>query len=241
MVSLNQHPGEMNAMRKYLVLITSAMLAASAPAAAAPENWDGLVEVNSPRMDVAFLAPGADFRPFGKVMLDKPEVAFRQNWLRDVNRSMRGTGRVTQADADRILASVASDTTDIFAEEFRRGGYEVVTAPGTDVLRVRTGVLDLVVNAPEAATTGRSRTFTANAGEATIVVEARESLGNGLMARALDRRETRRIAGQANRVTNTADFRALARDWARIAVRKLDDLKAISPVPDPLAPGQRLQ
>ncbi len=228
-------------MRKFLVLITSALLVASAPAVAAPQSWDGLVEVNSPRMDVAFLAPGADFRPFGKVMLDKPEVAFRQNWLRDVNRGTRGAARVTQADADRILAAVASDTTDIFAEEFRRGGYEVVTAPGPDVLRLRTGVVDLVVNAPDVSTAGRSRTFTANAGEATMVIEARESQGNGLMARALDRRETRRIAGQANRVTNTADFRALARDWARIAVRRLDDLKAISPVPDQLTPGQRLQ
>jgi hypothetical protein len=108
------------------------------------------------------------------------------------------------------------------------------------VLRLRSAVLDLVVNAPDVRTSGRSRTFTASAGEATLVLEARDAWGNSLLARAVDRRETRRIAGQANRVTNTADFRALARDWARISVRKLDDLKAVSPVPDPLTPGQRL-
>jgi hypothetical protein len=228
-------------MRSVLAVIVAAVLAGSTSAVAAPgENWDGLVEVDARRMDVAFLAPGADFRPFGKVMLDKPEAAFRQNWLRDVNRNTRGSARVTEADAARILEAVTSDTSDIFAEEFRRGGYEIVTTPGPDVLRVRTGVIDLVVNAPDVVTTGRSRTFTANAGEATLVLEARESVGNGLLARALDRRETRRIAGQANRVTNTADFRALARDWARIAVRQLDTLKSMSPVPDPLTPGQRL-
>jgi hypothetical protein len=228
-------------MRKSFALLAAAMLIGATATAAAPkDNWDGLVEVNARQMDAAFLAPGADFRPFGKVMLDKPEAAFRQNWLRDVNRGMRGTGRVTEADAARILEAVQTDTTDIFAEEFRRGGYEVVTTPGPDVLRVRTGILDLVVNAPDAATTGRSRTFTANAGEATLVLEARESVGAGLLARAIDRRETRRIAGQANRVTNTADFRQLARDWARISVRQLDTLKAMSPIPDPLEPGQRL-
>lgn len=228
-------------MRKSFALLAAAMLIGATATAAAPkDNWDGLVEVNARQMDAAFLAPGADFRPFGKVMLDKPEAAFRQNWLRDVNRGMRGTGRVTEADAARILEAVQTDTTDIFAEEFRRGGYEVVTTPGPDVLRVRTGILDLVVNAPDVSGSARSRTFTANAGEATLVLEARESLGAGLLARAVDRRETRRIAGQANRVTNTADFRQLARDWARISVRQLDTLKAISPVPDPLKPGQRL-
>jgi hypothetical protein len=228
-------------MHKGFALVAAALLVGATATAAAPkDNWDGLVEVNARRMDTAFLAPGADFRPFGKVMLDKPEAAFRQNWLRDVNRGMRGTGRVTEADAARILETVQTDTTDIFAEEFRRGGYEVVTTPGPDVLRVRTGILDLVVNAPDVSGSARSRTFTANAGEATLVLEARESLGAGLLARAIDRRETRRIAGQANRVTNTADFRQLARDWARISVRQLDTLKAMSPIPDPLKPGQRL-
>jgi hypothetical protein len=227
-------------MRTALVALAAMMIAGSGLAVAAtPESWDGLVEVNSRRMDVAFVAPGADFRPFKKVIIDEPEVAFRQNWLRDVNRN-RNSGRVTEADAQRIIQTVETDMTEIFAEEFRRGGYEVVTRPGPDVLRLRTAILNLVVNAPDVRTAGRSQTFTANAGEATLVLEARESWGRAPLARAVDRRETRRIAGQANRVTNTADFRALARDWARISVRKLDDLKALSPIPDPLTPGQRL-
>jgi hypothetical protein len=56
----------------------------------------------------------------------------------------------------------------------------------------------------------------------------------------IDRRETRNIAGRANRVTNTADFRALASDWARIAANRLTTFKEISPVAEPLAPCQRL-
>lgn len=224
-----------------MIAAAAAVMAVAVPTiAASPENWDGLVEVNSPRMDLAFLLPGADFRPFKKVMIDEPEVAFRQNWLRDVNRNSRGANRVTEADSARILASVTEGSREVFTTEFQRAGYEVVTAPGEGVLRLRIAIVNLNVNAPDSMPAGRSRTFTANAGDATLVLESRDSATNALLGRALDRRETRNIAGQANRVTNTADFRLLARDWARISTRKLDDLKAISPVPDPLTLGQRL-
>ena len=227
-------------MRKLMVIAAAVLVAASPVVAAIPGTWDGLVQVSSPRMDAAFVLPGADFRPFKKVMIDEPEVAFRPNWLRDVNRS-RTTGRVTEADAARILNDFATGSADVFAAEFKRAGYEVVTNPGPDVLRLRTAILNINVTAPDTQTAGRSRTFTANAGEATLILEARDSATNTLLGRVADRRETRNVAGQANRVTNTADFRVLARDWARISTRKLDDLKALSPVPDPLKPGQRLK
>ena len=222
-------------------LLLAAMMAVASPVAAAtPDTWDGLVNVNSSRMDSAFLLPGADFRPYKKVMIDTPEVAFRQNWLRDTNRS-RTTGRVTEADAARILNEFAAGSAEVFATEFQRAGYDVVTVPGPDVLRLRSAVLNINVAAPDVQTAGRSRTFTANAGEATLVLEARDSVTNTMLGRVADRRETRNIAGQANRVTNTSDFRLLARDWARISARKLGDLKAVSPVPDPLKPGQQLK
>jgi hypothetical protein len=227
------------------LLVTGLALAMAVPPVAAQqpdaaESWDGLVEVNASRIDTAFLAPGTDFRPYTKVMLDEPEVAFRQNWLRDVNRGSRGPNRVTERDAQRILDSVGAGKIDLFTTAFNNAGFEVVSRPGPDVLRLRTAIVNLVVNAPDTMPAGRSTTFTSNAGEATLVLEARDSQTNALLARVIDRRETRNIAGRANRVTNTADFRALAADWARIAAARLTVLKEISPIPDPLTPGQRL-
>ncbi len=227
------------------VLIGSATLTTTAAFAAEPA-WDSLVEVNSRRMGNAFLLPGADFRPYDSVMLDEPEVSFRNNWLRDVNRNNRGAARVSQSDADRILATTATNTTDIFTAEFERAGFKIAKKPGPNVLRVRTGVVDLFVNAPDVPTAGRSQTFTTNAGEATLVLEARDSMTNALLGRVIDRRATRGQAGgmgmqQSNRVTNTSEFRALARRWAQISASKLNDLKAASPIPDPLAPGQRIK
>ena len=142
------------------LLIGSAAI--TAQAANSPESWSGLVEVNARQFDSAFLLPGADFRPYTKVMLDEPQVAFRNNWLRSVNSgsASRARNRVTEADAERILATVSTNTTDIFAREFERAGFKVVTAAGPDVLRVRIGVVNLFVNAPDTLSAGRSRSFT---------------------------------------------------------------------------------
>jgi hypothetical protein len=223
--------------------IVMAMAVASpvrAEDAAAAESWDNLVEVNARRLDAAFLLPGADFRPFTKVMLVEPEVAFRRNWMRDMNRS-RSTGRrVNESDVARIKETVSGGTIEVFTRAFTEAGFEVVEAAGDDVLRIDTAVIDLFVNAPDTMAPGRSTVFTTNAGEATLVLEARDSQTNALMARVVDRRETRNFPGRANRVTNTADFRALATEWGRIAASRLNTLKEISPVPDPLTAGQRL-
>lgn len=224
--------------------VAAAMLVVASPAVqakdAAQGNWDGLVEVKSKKMELVYLLPGADFRPYAKVMLDQPEVAFRKDWMRNMNDSMDLNRRVTPADAQKILSTVGSNTGDLFAEAFTKAGYEVVTAPGADVLRVSTGVLNLYVNAPDTMSPGVTRTFTTNAGEATLVIELRDSLTNALLARVLDRRETQGLPGASNSVTNLAEFRSLAKQWAGISTKGLVALKAASPIPDPLTPGQKL-
>jgi hypothetical protein len=147
---------------------------------------------------------------------------------------------VTEADAKKILETVGSNTSDIFAQAFTKAGYSVVTEPGADVLRVRSGVVDLYVNAPDTMSSAFTRTFTANAGEATLVLELRDSLSNALLGRVLDRREAQGLPGRSNSVTNLAELRQLAGQWAKTSVKGLEALKSHSPVPDPLAPGQKL-
>lgn len=204
----------------------------------APEPWDGLVEVASPRMDVAFLLPGADFRSYTKVMLDQPEVAFQKDWMKRINRGM--VHHATDADVQKILSTVRTNTSDIFAEAFTKAGYTVVSEPGPDVLRVRSGVVDLYVNAPDVGTSGFTRTYTASAGEATLVLELRDSVSNALLGRVLDRREARGTPGVSSSASNQAEYRQLARQWAGISVKGLNNLKSHSPIPDPLTPGQKL-
>jgi hypothetical protein len=208
-----------------------------------PANWDGLVQVKPKKMDAAYLMPGADFRPYMKVKLDKTEVAFKKDWLKSMNDTRSGLShRVSDEDAAKILQAAQSNFTDIFVEAFTKAGYGVVTTPASHVLRVSTAVVNLYVNAPDVMEAGRSRTYTTEAGEATLIIEVRDSMTNALMGRVLDRRETSGGVGMqvANSVTNLSDFRLLFKQWASITTKGLEELKEHSPVPVDLKPKQKL-
>jgi hypothetical protein len=220
-----------------------------AAASAGAENvttsstWDGLVEVKPKHMDAAFLMPGADFRPYRKLMVDPTTVAFRKDWMKRVNDTASLSQRITQEDAEKIAASARENFTEVYTEAFRKAGYEIVNTPGADVLRVRAGVIDLYIAAPDTPSSGRTRTYTMEAGEATLFLEARDSSSGALLGRALDKRATRNTGRLmiTNQVTNLSEFRTLFRQWADISVKGLENLRALSPVPEDLKPGQKLE
>jgi hypothetical protein len=216
-------------------------LVAFAALAADTGDWDGLVEVKAKRLDAAFLLPGADFRVYTRVMMDPVEVAMEKNWLRDYNRDATTLSqRLTDEDVQNILRAARDGFTEVFTEAFKEDGVQLVTTPGPDVLRLRAGVVDLFVSAPDTMTAGRSRTYSMEAGHATLFLEARDSVTGALLGRALDKRETRSTGHVqvANRVTNTADFRQLFKQWAGICIKGMDELREHSPVPTDLQPGQ---
>lgn len=229
-------------MSRRLIAICAAagLLGVAAPAAIAalPASWDGLTQVDSRRLDGVFLKPGADFRVYTKVMLDPTEVAFQQNWQRDFNRNTMSVGeRLSDRDAARILEAARTGFEEVFARVYTDAGFQVVTEPAADVLRVRTAVVDLRVTAPDLMSAGRSRTFSRDAGSATVILEVRDSLSGALLGRAVDAR----TAGDngpfiRNRVTNRADFERLFRQWAQISVNGMAELKAMSPIPGGPAP-----
>lgn len=219
--------------RQFTGLALAALASAGgnvAVAAKPPEEWDGLSRVKSKRMNLVFLAPGADFRPYHRVMLDPTEIAFRKNWARDYNSDRRGTqGRVGDSDVQRVITEGGKASTEIFAKAFTDGGYPVVTEAAPDVLRVRTGVINLSVTAPDMPMAGRSRVYANEAGSATFVIEVRDSMTAALLGRAVDGR----FAGDTqafirNSVTNRSDFTQLIKTWATNSVRGLGELKALS-------------
>jgi len=213
-------------------LVGALLLASPLAAEDPPATWDGLVQVKSNRLDVVFLQPGADFRTYTKVMLDPTEVAFEKNWQRDYNRSTSTlSGRVDDRDMQDAIRRGIVAANDIFSDAWAEGGYTVVTEPGPDVLRVRPGVLNVEVNAPDVMTAGRSRSFAPEAGRATYFVEVRDSLTGALLGRAADQRIVGdNIAAYRNSVTNRDDFRREVKRWAELSVRGMNELKALSPI-----------
>jgi hypothetical protein len=238
-------------MHRKLVGLGLALTLLATPLAAQDkpqDSWDGLVEVRASRFDDAFLLPGADFRGYDKVILDPAQVAFRKDWMRNMNDTRRVGGRVGEDDAKRILSVVKADTGEIFAKAFTRAGYQVTDAPAATALRVTPAITRLYVNAPDTMSAGRVMTFTTEAGEATLVLELRDSLTNALLARVVDRRVAQQMAGAGNRpmmmtnsVTNQAEFQRAAGTWASASVKGLETLKAQSPIPAELKAGQKLK
>jgi hypothetical protein len=205
----------------------------SALAAKPPTSWDNLVRVQSKKLPYVYLAPGADFRAYHKVMLDPTELAFQKNWQRDYNREATGglSARISESEMQQTIKQGVSAANDIFAQAFAEAGYPVVSEPGPDVLRVRTGLLDLSVTAPDRKSVGRNYSFAGEAGYATLVVEVRDSQTNALMGRAVDRRVAGDLSSaRRTSVSNRADFRVLVKNWAKTSANGLEELKARSPI-----------
>ena len=207
-----------------------ALLMTSPLAAQDDKNWDGLTRVKSHHLDAVYLMPQADFGEYAKVMLDPTEVAFRKNWQRDSSDPFQG-GRVSDADARKILEAAREEFEKLFAAAYTKAGYEVVMVPGPDVLRVETAVINLDIEAPDSHAAGRVRTYSREAGSATLVVEARDSLSGALLGRAVDAQAAGDFGPYLrNSVTNRADFQNLFARWAKQAAEGLTELKALSPV-----------
>ena len=208
------------------------LLAPAVEAKSAPENWDGLVRVPSKKLYLVYLQPEADFRGYTKVILDPTEVAFHKDWRRNQNMSTRDLGgKVSERDVQEAVSKGITAANEIFAKAWEKGGYAIVTAPGPDVLRVTTGILNINVSAPDKMRAGRSYTFADTAGDATLIVEVRDSMTNALLGRAVDQRVAGdNTVGWRSSVANRSDFRALAEDWARDSVNGMAELKRLSPI-----------
>jgi hypothetical protein len=222
-------------MSKTLILsgALAAALCLAVPAstlAAPPPTWDHLVLVPSKRLKAVYLMPNADFRSYTKVMIDPSEVAFHKDWARRINSGSTSlSARVDSSDAQRIVAEAQKEFDKTFSGIFAQAGYTVVTSPGPDVLRLRPAVLDLYINAPYPVTEAARRVYTVDAGQATFVIEVRDSVSGAVIGRAVDRR----VAGEnrplpRSRMSNRADFDALFERWAATCVKGLAELKALS-------------
>ncbi len=207
-------------------------LATPALAAKPPAEWDGLVKIKAKKFELAYLRPGADFRGYAKVMLDPTEIAFQKNWQRDYNSDRVGQGqRLSDKDVAKMADQGRKTAAQILQKAYAEGGYPVVAEAGADVLRVRTALVDITVTAPDLDTAMNVRTYSRDAGGATLVVEARDSLTGSLLGRAVDSRTVDDFSMEwRNRVSNQVDFEQQMKTWAKNSVNGLNELKALSPI-----------
>ena len=198
-------------------ILTGLLSLQAAQAAESSPQFENLVPVGDPQVAAAYIDPDADFSVFKRVMILDTFVAFQSGWERDQRRGTRSS-RISASDIDRIKTRVSELFNSVLIEALEaEDGYEIADEADYDVLLVRAAIIDLDVTVPDNTSAGRSRTFTANSGAATLYIELYDSVSGQIIGRAIDRQAARNGNGMmrwTNRASNTADARRVFRGWA---------------------------
>ena len=180
-------------------------------------TFDGLNPVIGGPMDEAWARSDFDISSYSKVMVQGAGVEFRPGGETRRGRQLAPNGHfaVTVEQKERFRAQMGP----AFLEELSKSEvFTIVEEAGPDVLLVRGSLLDVVSFIPQDPA-GRGEIWLSRIGEATLVLEVRDSVSEAILMRAVDRRAAEQ-AGSApsnsNRVTNSSEFRRLARTWASL-------------------------
>jgi len=207
-------------------LVCCALLGASTFAAKKPpQEWDGLSLVKLKGLDAAYARPGVDFTIYNKIIIDPIQVAFAKGWDKEETFSKRKLSAEQLEEIKGKIAKVAQEAfTDVLGD---KGGPQVVTAPGPDVLRFSAAIIDVWPNAVDTMEPGRSYVFTTSAGSATLYAELRDSETGQLIGRVVDAREARNGGDfrWTNSVENAHEARVMVSDWARILRKRYEALR----------------
>ena len=193
---------------------------------------DGLHRVDKAVMGMAWVKPDIDLRPYTKIMLVGAGISYKP--VDDKGeRYWPARGSNTPSEfpiSDEAKQRIRAEVSEAFAKELERNErYEIVTEPGAGVLMLVGTIIDVVSKVPPVdQCVGRCEVYLTEVGQATLVVELRDSVTNEVLARAADRRAAEAAFPiDANSVTVWPEVRRLAQQWARIIRNRLDEFQTI--------------
>lgn len=188
-----------------------------------PSTQEGLERIEVRGVDAVYRRPGANLTGYNKLLVRPAAVEFSRNWKPERDSTLY---RMNEPDRDAIRQGLAQMFAEVMVKELQtEGGYQLVSEAAADVLEVRPAIVNLYITAPDVSmqTAGRVRTYSADAGEMTLVVELRDSVTGTLLSRAYDRREGDNMSWQwTTSVTNTAEARRIITSWAETLRHALD-------------------
>ncbi len=187
-------------------------------------SFDGLYPIKGGTADAAWARPGADISQYSKIMLQGVGIEYRPGGESGRLYHSRSGGDHYEV-SDRQKARLVEILREAFRGELGKSEhFVIVTEPGPDVLLIRGGLLDVVSYVPPEPI-GNTEFFLSRVGEATLVLEIRDSVSEAIIARAVDRRaaeNTGRGFSRSNRVMNASEVRQMAKSWARLLRERLD-------------------
>jgi hypothetical protein len=187
-------------------------------------SFDGLYPVKGGTADQAWARQDVDISQYSKIMLQGVGIEYRPGG--ESGRLYRPNSRDSHFEVtDRQKKMLEDLLREGFLEELGKSEhFTVVSEPGPDVLFISGGLLDVVSFVPP-DTAGRSDIYLSRVGEATLVLEIRESTTGAILARAVDRRAAEDLARgfrESNRVQNKSEVRRVVYHWANLLRDRLD-------------------
>jgi hypothetical protein len=205
-------------------LLVGASLVFAAPRSkdVAPVTEDGLHRIDDSALAAAWSKPGVDLRGYDKILLQPVGIQFRD--VKDPGFRRDAHDFPLDDEQKRKLEETIWET---LADELGKSKRFTLTAEaGPGVLVARGALLDVVSHVPPDPI-GRGANFVRSLGEATLVLELRDSLTDELYARAVDRRAAEPLAPtRSTAVNNRAEVRRAVRRWAAVLREQLDELIA---------------
>jgi hypothetical protein len=190
-------------------------------------SFDGLVRVDHSRLANAWIDPDIDLADYSKIILGPAEFEFRT--VPKSSRTMRHSNNtefwISPEDRERLVEEVG----EAFREELAKlESWELVEADqrGPETLIAVGALHDIVSNVPPDMI-GRGEIFLSSVGEATLIIELRDSLSGKTVFRAVDRRSAETSVGgvRSNPATTWLEVRRLARDWGTRMREGLDSVR----------------
>jgi hypothetical protein len=183
---------------------------------------DGLTRIDRTVMDAVWARTDLDLSGITRVRFHNLGVEYRN--VDGPYSGRAGTGSIrTRSNSSEFQLDQA--TRELFEEEIgaafreeleRSTVFTLTDEAGPDVLDVHIGLLDVVSRVPPESV-GRSRVFIDRVGEATVVLEVRDSVGHAVLARAVDRRAAESMTMfESTPPRNRAEVRRLGRRWGQI-------------------------
>jgi hypothetical protein len=192
-------------------------------------TFDGLVRVEKSVADAAWVKPTLDLTPYRKLMVVSQGVSFRKlEPVSDFQARKESQFPVKEENKERLSRELKTAFETELAKLER---YEIVNTPGPDVLLLVGAVIDVVSNIPpdiDSARFGRGGVYLTSVGDATLVIELRDSESGEILARAADRRAAESpFAFEVNNVTGWTEVRRLASYWASLLRRRLEEIEKV--------------
>jgi len=180
-------------------------------------TFDGLAPISNARFKNAWIDPDVDLAGYDKIMAGGAEFEFRAVKKSSGSSSMRRGNETEFWISDQNKQKLIDTVGDVFVEELQKSKhFEIVNEAGPDVLII-VGVLHDIVSRVPPEMIGRGDIYLSSVGEATLILELRDSLSGETIYRAVDRRAAERAGGSVVRsssVTSWSEVRRMARRWA---------------------------